>query len=57
MEINEQIRDIQTKEQEANTELGEREAEMAEILLGMRAANTQVEDKGGMAYTQDTSGL
>jgi len=57
MEINKQIRDIQMKEQEANTEVGEREAEMAEILLGMRAANIQAEDEGGMAHTQDTSGL
>jgi hypothetical protein len=37
-EINEQIRRIQTKEQETNTEQVEREAEIAEILLGMRAA-------------------
>jgi hypothetical protein len=51
MEINEQIRDIQMKEQEANAELGEREAEMAEILLGIRAANIQAEDNGGMAHT------
>jgi hypothetical protein len=57
MEINEQIRDIRMKEQEANAELGEREAEMAEILLRMRAANTQAEDNGGMAHTQDVSGL
>jgi len=36
-EINEQIRRIQTKEQETNTEQVEREAEIAEILLGIRA--------------------
>jgi hypothetical protein len=30
---------------------------MAEILLRMRAANTQAEDNGGVAHTQDTSGL
>jgi hypothetical protein len=45
-EINEQIRCIQTKEQETNTEQAEREAEIVEILLGMRAAE-QAEDIGG----------
>jgi hypothetical protein len=45
-EINEQIRGIQIKEQETNTEQAEHEAEIAEILLGMRAAE-QAEDIGG----------
>jgi hypothetical protein len=45
-EINEQIRRIHTKEQETNTEQVEREAEIAEILLGMRTAE-QAEDFGG----------
>ena len=45
-EINEQIRGIQTKEQETNTEHAERDVEIAEILLGMRAAE-QAEDIGG----------
>jgi len=68
-EINEQIRRIQTKEQEMNTEQAERDAEIAEILLGMRAAE-QAEDIGGeeldmpesaneagAANTPDISGL
>ena len=44
-EINEQIRDIQIKEQETNTEQVERDTEIAEILLGIRAAE-QAEDIG-----------
>jgi hypothetical protein len=51
MKINKEIRDIRMKEQEANAELGEREAEMAEILLAMRAANIQAEHNRGMAHT------
>ncbi|KAH8748302.1 hypothetical protein F5882DRAFT_387013 [Hyaloscypha sp. PMI_1271] len=42
-EINEQIRDIQTKEQETNTKQVERDTEIVEILLGIRAAE-QAED-------------
>jgi len=37
-EINEQIRRIQIKEQEMDTKQAEYNAEIAEILLGMRAA-------------------
>lgn len=44
-EIHEQIRRIQTREQETNTEQAEHDAEIAEILLGMRAAE-QAEDIG-----------
>ncbi len=53
-EINEQIRRIQTKEQEANTEQAERDAEIAEILLGMRAAE-QTEDTGGKDVLETTN--
>lgn len=45
------------KEQEANAEQVEREAEIAANLLGMRAANLQTKDIGGVAYIKDISGL
>ena len=46
-EINEQIRVIQTTEREMNNEQAERDAEIAEILLGMRAAEQVGNISGG----------
>jgi hypothetical protein len=46
-EISEQIRRIQTKEQEINAEQAERNTEIAEILLRMRTAEQAKDNVGG----------
>ncbi|KAN0103560.1 hypothetical protein V8E51_011873 [Hyaloscypha variabilis] len=53
-EINEQVRRVQTREQETDAEQAERDAEIAEILLGMRAAE-QTEDAGGGDVLETTN--
>ncbi|KAN0090652.1 hypothetical protein V8E51_013788 [Hyaloscypha variabilis] len=53
-EINEQVRRVQTREQETDAEQAERDAEIAEILLGMRAAE-QTEDTGGGDVLETTN--